>query len=474
MTYNKNVNYNNKSKSFRFKNKSNKNYSYKKNVNNNKKNVNKKKIKKHRTVGNYYNNYSGYNYPGFYYDGYNNMNYSYYSPYNYYPPYYPNDYYHYSNPSTNNDNQHNTNPSDIVLDEQIWKILTQMKEPVKEAEKNVDTKLSNDFKNQTPEDNVPFSIETLDDLIKICQCYDSLKKENKKYNIDIDLIKSMEDSLNKLNQMIGISDIKQSVFDIMTYYLQGLADVDNDMLHTVIEGPPGVGKTEVAKILGKMYQKYRNNGTDVDNFVIAKRSDLIGGYLGQTAIKTQKVLDSAKNGVLFIDEAYSIGDDESSKDSYSRECVNTLNAHLSENKNEMICIIAGYADSLDKYFFSMNEGLKRRFPYRLRIGDYSSEQIKQIFLKKVHDSNWNCVDNPELSEFFETHRESFQYNGGDMETLVHKCKTAYSKRIINLPPLSSKDRKLILIEDVKSAYQVFMDNKKIEVEDKSKIEGFYI
>ncbi len=166
--------------------------------------------------------------------------------------------------------------------------------------------------------------------------------------------------------------------------------------------------------------------------------------------------------------------DESSKDSYSRECVNTLNAHLSENKNGMICIIAGYADSLDKYFFSMNEGLKRRFPYRLKIGEYSSEQIKQIFLKKVQDSNWNCVDNSELSEFFETHRESFQYNGGDMETLVHKCKTAYSKRIINLPPMSSKDRKLILIEDVKSAYQVFMDNKKIEVEDKSKIEGFYI
>ena len=77
----------------------------------------------------------------------------------------------------------------------------------------------------------------------------------------------------------------------MTYYLQGLADKDNDMLHTVIEGPPGVGKTELAKILGKMYQKYRNNGGDGDNFVIAKRSDLTGGYLGQTAIKTQKILD---------------------------------------------------------------------------------------------------------------------------------------------------------------------------------------
>ena len=78
----------------------------------------------------------------------------------------------------------------------------------------------------------------------------------------------------------------------------------------------------------------------------------------------------------------------------------------------MICIIAGYADSLDKYFFSMNEGLKRRFPYRIRIGDYSSEQIKKIFLKKVKESSWNCVDDSALSEFFEKNRDSFKYNGG--------------------------------------------------------------
>ena len=457
----KNCDYNNKSKSFRFKNK---NKEVKKNKNIEVKKNKKKQYSRAKNYNSYYN--YGYNYP------YS----SYYSSNDYYPPY---DYYHYNNyyynpvPPMNNYQHYNTKYPDVVLDDQIWKIITQIKEPENIPNKEVNTKLNNDFKNQTPDNNVPFPIETLDDLIKICDCYDSLKKENKKYNIDIDLIKSMEDSLCKLNQMIGLDDVKQNIFDIMTYYLQGLAD-DNDMLHTVIEGPPGVGKTELAKILGKMYQKYRNNGEETDNFVVAKRSDLIGGYLGQTAIKTQKILDSAKNGVLFIDEAYSIGDDEGSKDSYSRECVNTLNAHLSENKNEMICIIAGYANSLDKYFFSMNEGLKRRFPYRISISDYSSEQIKQIFLKKVKDSNWNCIDNSELSEFFDTNRETFKYNGGDMETLVHKCKTAYSKRIINLPPIPVKDKKTLLIEDIKTAYQVFINNQKIEIEDKSKIEGFYI
>lgn len=461
--------YNNQSKSFRFKN--NKSTKQNNNKNNNrKKNVkNKSQVPNRRKYPsqNYY-----YQYPDYCYYPYTDYNYYQNDYYNYPYPYYPS----YTNQPPIHSNPNPSQSNNIVLDDQIWKLLTQMKEPESDSAKTpVNTKLSNDFKNQTPEDNIPFSIESLDDLIKICNQYDILKKENKKYNIDIDLIKSMEESLIKLDNMIGIDDIKQNVFDIMTYYLQGLADKDNDMLHTVIEGPPGVGKTELAKILGKMYQKYRNNGEDSDNFVIAKRSDLIGGYLGQTAIKTQKILDSAKNGVLFIDEAYSIGDDESSKDSYSRECVNTLNAHLSENKSEMICIIAGYADSLDKYFFSMNEGLKRRFPYRIRIGDYSSEQIKQIFLKKVKESSWNCVDDSSLSEFFEKNRDSFKYNGGDMETLVHKCKTAYSKRIINLPPKSAKERKLLLLDDLEAAYKVFMDNKKVDsTEDKSKIEGFYI
>ena len=111
------------------------------------------------------------------------------------------------------------------------------------------------------------------------------------------------------------------------------------MLHCVIEGPPGVGKTEVAKILGQIYRKM--GILTSDKFKSVKRSHLIGGYLGQTAIKTQKVLDECNGGVLFIDEAYSLGNSEG-KDSYSKECIDTLTAHLSENKQNFICIIAGY------------------------------------------------------------------------------------------------------------------------------------
>ena len=94
-------------------------------------------------------------------------------------------------------------------------------------------------------------------------------------------------------------------------------------------------------------------GENKYEFKIVKRSDLIGKYLGHTAAKTQKVIDSCKGGVLFIDEAYSLGNPEG-RDSFSKECIDTINQNLTENKANLLCIIAGYKDALDKCFFAYN------------------------------------------------------------------------------------------------------------------------
>ena len=195
------------------------------------------------------------------------------------------------------------------------------------------------------------SIETIDDLIDLGNLYDP--KEKIRYNIDIKTLNKLIPPLYELKNMIGMKKVKRNIVDQIIYYLQGIDDKNNDMLHCVIEGPPGVGKTEVAKILGKIYRKLGILTSDI--FKIVKRSDLIGGYLGQTAIKTQKVLDECNGGVLFIDEAYSLGNVEG-RDSYSKECIDTLTAYLSENKRNFICIIAGYKEALKSCFFNMNEG----------------------------------------------------------------------------------------------------------------------
>ena len=148
-----------------------------------------------------------------------------------------------------------------------------------------------------------------------------------------------------------MNSIKKNIINHIIYYLQDLDDSKN-MIHTIIQGPPGVGKSLLGKIIGDIYyylgifnnnlrhhrfEEYRNNYP----FRVAKRSDLIGRYLGETAIKTQEFIDSCYGGVMFIDEAYSLGNNEG-RDSFSKECIDTINQNLTENKGNFLCIIAGY------------------------------------------------------------------------------------------------------------------------------------
>ena len=129
--------------------------------------------------------------------------------------------------------------------------------------------------------------------------------------------------------MIGMKELKTNIVDQIIYYLQQFhTKGGNDFMHTVIYGPPGTGKTEIAKIIGRIFSKLGilKKGT----FRKVTRSDLIAGYLGQTALKTRDAIQSALGGVLFIDEAYALGNDEQ-RDSFAKECIDTLCEALSDN-----------------------------------------------------------------------------------------------------------------------------------------------
>ena len=149
------------------------------------------------------------------------------------------------------------------------------------------------------------------------------------------------------------------------------------MLHTVISGPPGVGKTQLAHILADYYNALGFLKTN--KVVSVKRNDLVAGYLGQSAIKTKKKLDEALGGVLLIDEAYSLGDNAGGKDSFSKEVIDLLTSYLSEHASDLVCIIAGYKDALENRFFSQNEGLARRFTRRYVIDGYEGDELYEIF-----------------------------------------------------------------------------------------------
>lgn len=329
-------------------------------------------------------------------------------------------------------------------------------------------------------------INTLDKLINIASSLDIKKK----YTFDIQKLKILINPLKKLKEFVGMSNVKDSVIKQILYFLQNL-DEDNDLMHTIITGPPGVGKTKLAYILGEIYFKMGVfkckkgidflspiTGDKIDfKFTLARRSDLIGEYVGHTAIKTQKVIDNALGGVLFIDEAYSLGNSDK-KDSFSKECIDTLNQNLTEQKGKFAVIIAGYENELEKCFFSYNEGLRRRFPFRYDINSYTFDELGHIFIKKIIDNKWmidtnlNLDDNTnELYKFFEIKYKDFTNYGGDMEILLFSTKIAHALRIFGKNPES---RKIINIIDLNKGFEIFKETRKKQEEQSQSLLSMYI
>ncbi len=225
----------------------------------------------------------------------------------------------------------------------------------------------------------------------------------KKYPINLETLNKLVKPLTKLKNTIGMEKVKSGIFDMILYYLQNFETKNNNMLHTIIEGPPGVGKTMVGRIIGEIYAAL---GIIPSNkFKLVKRTDLIGEYVGHTAHKTQKAIDEANGGVLFIDEAYSLGSEEK-KDTFSKECIDIINQNLSENKKKFICIVAGYPNELERCFFSYNPGLKRRFPFKYSIEGYTSDEMYNIFMKMIYDIKWNMSNNMSYDELVNICKEN--------------------------------------------------------------------
>ena len=306
--------------------------------------------------------------------------------------------------------------------------------------------------------------DEIDKSKKLKQIKEDKKKEikfytynNKKYNIDIEKIVNLITPLTKLQQTIGMTKVKEHIIDMILYYIQGFETQTSNMLHTTIEGPPGIGKTRLGRILAQIYSAMGLIPTS--KFKRVRRTDLIGKYLGHTAHKTQEVIDEADGGVLFIDEAYSLGNGEK-EDIYAKECIDTINMNLSEKKKNLIVIIAGYPNQLESSFFALNEGLQRRFPFRFIIDAYNEKEMKDIFYNQVRRLRWRLdtdLNDKYLEDFFKQNKNNFAHFGGDIETMLLNCKFTHAKRVLGL---NYTHKKVINIQDLKEAYEKFINNKK--------------
>jgi AAA+ superfamily predicted ATPase len=322
-------------------------------------------------------------------------------------------------------------------------------------------------------EKIDIELNTINDLIKLSKKFKEIEKINmpllkkveglhefngKYYGINIDTLIRLEKPLEKLNNMIGLTQIKSQILEMIMYYMQEFEKGTSNMLHTIIEGPPGVGKTELGKLFAEIYSSL---GVIPSNkFKLVKRTDLIGEYVGHTGKKTQDAIDEAEGGVLFIDEAYSLGGGSEKSDTFSKECIDVLNQNLSENKKKLIVIIAGYKDQLETSFFSYNPGLRRRFPFKYTIEGYTPEETKNIYMKKLNDIKWKLDDNVDdkyLVSFFTKNKDNFKNFGGDIENFILNSKFVHSKRVFKEHP---SKRKKLNVADFESAFERFKSNKK--------------
>lgn len=306
--------------------------------------------------------------------------------------------------------------------------------------------------------NIEADINNLQDIIDLVEKYPL--KFDVEYNINIQAIHNIKEPITELNNMIGMHKLKDSIIDQIIFFIQNLhvnkiSNKNIDFMHTCIYGPPGTGKTEIAKIIGKIFSKLGilKKGT----FKKATRADFIAGFLGQTALKTKDVIKECLGGVLFIDEAYALGNPEK-RDSFAKECIDTLCESLSDNKDNLMVIIAGYKEDLKKCFFNYNQGLDSRFTWRYSTDDYTPEELKLIFNKKVKDIGWSIKKNIKTS-WFEDKKDYFKYYGRDMETLLAKVKIAHSRRVFCL---SDDKKRVITLKDLDKGFDLFLDNDEVQ------------
>lgn len=261
--------------------------------------------------------------------------------------------------------------------------------------------------------------------------------------------KTTEEIFSKLEELVGLESVKKSLYELVDLVTLKKKAKDNlkikDInLHMLFLGNPGTGKTTVARLLaGILYNlKYIKQ----DKLIEVSSKDLVAEYVGQTAPKTMEVINRARGGILFIDEAYSLA--VSNNNSYNAEAIATLIKAMEDYRDDLVVIFAGYTKEMQD-FINSNSGIASRIGYTFTFEDYTNEELKQIFINMIKKSGFNIEDEAllKLDALINENRNTKNFGNARF------IRNVYEKTIVlhasNTKKIKNMDKlKLITKEDI--------------------------
>ncbi|MBO0591433.1 AAA family ATPase [Cellulophaga sp. E16_2] len=298
--------------------------------------------------------------------------------------------------------------------------------------------------------------ETEEELLKsISKKINNPKRstENSNY-IEVPEDDTIEKVLEELNELVGLEEIKKNVNDLINFLKVQKIREENGLkanktsLHFVFMGPPGTGKTTVARMLGRIFKHlgYLKRG----HLVETDRSGMVAGYVGQTALKADEIISAASDGVLFIDEAYSLT--SGGFNDFGSEAIEVLLKRMEDLRDSLVVVVAGYPDEME-IFIQSNPGLQSRFNRYLNFDHYKPDALLEIFklITKKSDFNLTVDAEDKLSEIilslYDKRHKSFG-NARTMRNLFEKIIQRQANRIVNITPISEEILITITEEDI--------------------------